>query len=121
MNGTTVSLHLLTSQGFRLQEVLSYVAHSRYHGANTPSAWLTSYRLAGDNHLDRCEIEDGYGGKSCRVGADQQAGRDCRHDRPGTAADRPIPCRPGSCGRDHPSVCSRNGAGDDPGEEDPPN
>src|SRR5208283_5663475 len=54
----------------------------RYHGAVTPSAWLTSYRLAGDNHLDRSEIEDGYGGKSCRVGAGQQAGQDCRHDRP---------------------------------------
>src|SRR5208283_3062388 len=46
----------------------------RYRGANTPSAWLTSYRLAGDNHLDCSEIEDGYGGKSCRVGAGQQAG-----------------------------------------------
>src|SRR5271165_4376983 len=51
-------------------------ANPRYRGAFTPSAWLTSYRLTGDNHLDRCEIEDGYGGKSCRVGAGQQAGRD---------------------------------------------
>src|SRR5271170_6216081 len=25
----------------------------RYHGACTPSAWLTSYRLTGDNQLDR--------------------------------------------------------------------
>jgi hypothetical protein len=33
--------------------------NSRYHGANTPSAWLTSYRLAGDNRLDRFGIEDG--------------------------------------------------------------
>ncbi|HME22828.1 MAG TPA: hypothetical protein VKI44_16080 [Acetobacteraceae bacterium] len=92
----------------------------RYHGAFTPSAWLTSYRLADDNHLDRCEIEDGYGGKSRRVGAGQQAGRDCRHDRPSPAADRPISRRSGSSGCDHPSVCSDNGAGDDPGEEDPP-
>src|SRR5208337_2766618 len=29
----------------------------RYHGAVTPSAWLTPYRLAGDNHLDWSEIE----------------------------------------------------------------
>src|SRR5271166_6622008 len=43
----------------------------RYHGAVTPSAWLTPYRLSGDNHLDCCEIEEGYGGKSCRVGAGQ--------------------------------------------------
>jgi hypothetical protein len=25
----------------------------RYHGAFTPSAWLPSYRLAGDSHLER--------------------------------------------------------------------
>src|SRR5271166_1851844 len=62
----------------------------RYHGACTPSAWLTSYRLAGDNQLDRSEIGDGYGGESCCVGAGQQAGRDCRHDRPSPAAARPI-------------------------------
>jgi hypothetical protein len=41
----------------------------RYHGAFTPSAWLTSYQLAGDNHLEHSEIGDGYGGKSRRVGA----------------------------------------------------
>jgi hypothetical protein len=34
-------------------------ANFRYHGAFT-SAWLTSYRLAGDNHLDRSEIGDRY-------------------------------------------------------------
>ena len=50
----------------------------RYHGARTPSAWLTSYRLAGDNHRDRSEIGDGNGGKSRRVSAGQQAGGDCR-------------------------------------------
>ena len=31
----------------------------RHHGANAPSAGLTSYRLDDDNHLDRFEIEDG--------------------------------------------------------------
>ena len=36
------------------------------------------------------EIGDGNGGKSRRVGADQQAGRDCRYDRPSPAAARPI-------------------------------
>ena len=36
------------------------------------------------------EIGDGYGGKSRRVGAGQQAGRDCRYDRPSPAAARPI-------------------------------
>ena len=39
------------------------------------SALLTSCWYAGDNHLDCSEIEDGYGGRSCRVGAGQQAGR----------------------------------------------
>src|SRR5208337_4269466 len=96
-------------------------ANFRYHGAVTPSAWLTSYRLAGDNHLDCSEIEDGYGGKSCGVGAGQQAGGDGRHDRPSPAADRPISRRSGSSGCDYPSVCSRNGAGNDPAEDDPPN
>jgi hypothetical protein len=53
---------------------VSQVAVLRYHGAFTPSTWLTSYQLAGDNYLDRSEIGDGYGGKSRRVGAGQQAG-----------------------------------------------
>jgi hypothetical protein len=66
------------------------IRNTRYHGARTPSAWLTLYRLAGDNQLDRSEIGDGYGGKSRRVSAGQQAGRDCRHDRPSPAAAWPI-------------------------------
>ena len=39
-----------------------------YHGAITPSAWLTSYRLGGDTRLDRFGIEDGLWRKvtSCR-------------------------------------------------------
>src|SRR5271165_7347690 len=93
----------------------------RYHGAFTPSARLTSYRLVGDNHLDRSEIGDGYGGKSRRVGSGQQAGRDRRDDRPNTATAWPIPRRSGSSGRYDPSGCYGNGAGDDPGEEDPLN
>ncbi len=38
----------------------------RYHGANTPSAWLimTSYRIAGDIRLDRFGIEDGIWAES---------------------------------------------------------
>src|SRR5271165_3850143 len=104
----------------RTDDHICVPGNSQNHGVFTPSAWLTSHRLGGDGHLDRSEIRDGYGGKSRRVGAGQQAGRDRRHDRPNTAAAWPISRRSGSSGRYHPSVCSRNGAGDDPGKEDPP-
>ncbi len=66
-------------------------ASVRYHGACTPSAWLTAYRLAGDNQLDRFGDRGmDMAESSRRVGAGQQAGRDCRHDRPSPAAARPI-------------------------------
>src|SRR5208283_779948 len=51
---------------------------------------LTAYRFASGQYLICSEIEDGYGGKSCRAGAGQRAGRDCRDDRSSPAADRPI-------------------------------
>jgi hypothetical protein len=38
---------------------IEHVANFRCHGANTLSAWLTSYRIAGDDRLDRLGIKDG--------------------------------------------------------------
>ncbi|MBV8525520.1 MAG: hypothetical protein JOY71_25925, partial [Acetobacteraceae bacterium] len=40
---------------------------TRYHGAFTPSAPLTSFQLAGDSHLDRSDVGDRYGGKRAEI------------------------------------------------------
>jgi len=39
-------------------ELTNEAESSRYHGASTPSAGLTLYRIASDNRLGRFEIED---------------------------------------------------------------